>query len=330
MTLAPAPHTPASVTPPAQGDFHGKGGDLFLLWLTNSVLTVLTLGIYFAWGKAKMFRFFYGNTEFAGSRFRFTGTGKEIFIGTLKALAVLLGLYVFFYGGIAIAGRAKLPALSLAVVLVFVGAALCLSQYALYSTLAYRASRARFREIGFRLEGSAFEFMRKAVPLLLLGMLSMGIALPLYTHWKIGRIYNNLRFGDQAFAWREDAQAYWLLALKGFFLSLLTCGIYYFFWMPKRFAFILDHLSVGGCRFRGSLKPGELFGLTLTNILILIGTLGIGAAWVLTRTLRFYVSRVALENPDRLETALQARRQKVGVAGEALGDAMDLGVGLGF
>ncbi len=330
MAFSPAPIPPAARTPLGEADFHGKGGDLFLLWLVNSVLTALTLGVYFAWGKAKLYRFFYGETEFAGSRFRFTGNGKEIFIGTLKAVGVMLVLYGSFFAGMALAGKAKMPVLIGVTTAAFLGAILFLTQYAVFSTVAYRVSRARFREVDFRLEGSALEFARQALPRVLLGAITLGIALPLYSHWKIGRIYNRLKFGDLHFAWRDDAKAYWILALKGFFLSALTLGIYYFFWMPKRFAFILDHLTLAGSRFRGEIKPGELFMLTLTNALLVACTLGIGTAWAVTRTMRFFVSRVALEEVDRLEGALQLRRPKVGVAGEAMGDALDLGVGLGF
>ena len=56
-----------------------------------------------------------------------------------------------------------------------------LSQYAIYATMAYRASRARYREIAFRLEGSAWKFAREAVPYLLLAVVTLGLALP-YLH----------------------------------------------------------------------------------------------------------------------------------------------------
>lgn len=329
MSEDPAMYTHAS-EPPARGLFHGKGGELFLLWLGNAALTVLTLGIYFAWGKAKVYAFLYGNTEFAGSRFRFTGNGKEIFIGTLKAMGVMAVLYSLLYGGIYLAGRLGKPALSAVGFVAFFAAFAFLSQFATYATLAYRASRARFREIDFRLAGSPARFAREAIPRLLLGFVTLGLAFPLYTHWKIGRIYGNLKFGSLDFAWRHDAKAYWRLALKGYFLSMLTGGIYYFFWMPKRFGFILDHLSVGGCRFRGKIRPDEFAGLFFSNALIVVCTLGIGTAWAVTRTLDFFLSHMELENPSRLEQALQGGRLKAGVTGEALGNALDLGVGLGF
>ena len=56
----------------------------------------------------------------------------------------------------------------------------------------------------------------------------------------------------------------------------MTFGIYFYFWMPKWFAFVRGHLSVGGCRFHGEVKPGELFRLMATNFLIVIFTLGLG------------------------------------------------------
>lgn len=330
MSIEYAPYAAASEEPPATGDFHGKGGDLFLLWLANSALTILTLGVYFAWGKARVYKFFYGNTEFAGSRFRFTGNGKEIFLGTLKAIGVLILLYGIFFGGSYLAGRFKMKALGLLAGFIFFAAFLFLSQFALYATMSYRASRARFREVDFRLAGNPFLFARDAIPHLLLGFVTLGFAFPLYTHWKIARIYGNLSFGSLKFSWRSDESAYWRLAIKGYFLSILTLGIYYFFWFPKRFAFILDHLSVGGCRFRGEIKPGETFALVFTNLLIVACTFGLGSAWVVTRSMRFFISRIELENPSRLEAALQVGRQKAGVTGEALGNALDLGVGLGF
>ena len=50
--------------------FTGKGIDFFVLILKNVILTALTLGIYAAWAKVDVFKFFYSHTEFEGERFR--------------------------------------------------------------------------------------------------------------------------------------------------------------------------------------------------------------------------------------------------------------------
>jgi uncharacterized membrane protein YjgN (DUF898 family) len=330
MSFENVPSTTASEEPHARGDFKGTGGELFLVWMVNAVLTALTLGLYFAVAKVRLYRYFYSNTEFAGSRFRFTGNAKEIFFGTLKAIGVIIGLIAAFGLVSALVMPLKMPVLYMASVLVFYGAMIFLAQFAIYATMAYRASRASYREINFRLEGNPWAFAREAIPYLLVAAVTFGIALPRYTHWKIGRIYNNLRYGTLRFAWDAPLDEYWKLALKGFFLSVLTLGVYYFFWVPKWFAFVRGHISVGGCRFHGDIKPGEFFGLMVTNLLLVACTFGLATPWALVRALRFFMTRLSLENPSRLEAALQDRREKVSAKGEAIADAMDMGVGLGF
>jgi uncharacterized membrane protein YjgN (DUF898 family) len=330
MTVASTPAMAQPVTPTAKGAFHGTGGELFLTWLVNSILTVLTLGIYAAWGKAKLYRYFYSNTEFAGSRFRFTGTGKEIFIGMLKAIGVFAVLFGFLFGSMSLGRVLGHPKLGMLAVVPFYIALGFISQVGLFGAMRYRFSRARYREIAFRLEGNPLQFAKEALPRLALGVITFGIAMPLYSHWRIGRIYNNLSFGNLKFNWDADSGAYWRLSLKGFFLSAITGGIYYFFWYPKMFAFIRGHLSVGGNRFQGEIKPEDFFLLMITNMLLAGCTLGIALPWVMVRTMRFFLVRLELENPEMLETALQAVTQKGSAGGEALADAMDMGVGIGF
>jgi uncharacterized membrane protein YjgN (DUF898 family) len=329
MTVASTP-TIQPATPTAKGSFHGTGGDLFLTWLVNSMLTVLTLGIYAAWGKAKMYRYFYSNTEFAGSRFRFTGTGKEIFIGMLKAIAVFGGLVLILGVIMGLAQAAGHPNLGNLALIPFYICFGIISQIALFGAFRYRFSRARFREIAFRLEGSPWPFAKEALPWLFLSALSLGLALPLYNHWRTAKIYNNLSYGGLRFQWDAESGAYWRLSLKGFFLSVLTLGVYYFFWYPKMFAFIRGHLTLGGNRFQGEIKPGEFFMLTLSNLALTVCTFGIALPWVIVRTMRFYVTRMELENPEALEAAMKVEAQRGSAGGEAMADAMDLGVGIGF
>lgn len=330
MTIAFTPSTSQDPHSVAKGGFHGNGGELFLIWLVNGILTVLTLGIYAAWGKAKIYRYFYSSTEFAGSRFRFTGTGKEIFIGMLKALVVFALLFGFLGGSMAAAQAAHVPGLGIVAFLVFYAVLAVITQMAMFGALRYRFSRARYREIAFRLEGSPWQFAKEALPWLLLTAVSLGFAAPLYLHWRISRIYNNLSFGNLPFKWDAEAGAYWRLCLKGFFLSVLTLGVYYFFWYPKMFAFVRGHMSVAGNRFGGEIRSGEFFLLAATNLLLAMCTLGIAVPWILVRTMRFYLERLELENPESLEAALQVAAQTGSTGGEAVADAMDLGVGIGF
>jgi uncharacterized membrane protein YjgN (DUF898 family) len=332
MSLADAYNRPAPKgmdpkEPMARGNFHGKGGELLLLWLKNGLLTALTLGWYYPWGKAALIRYFHSRTAFDGERFRFTGTGGEFLLGFLQALAAVTALGIpsilLCLGAQAIhPSLGPVPFVGCFVILVF------LSQYALFSTLRYRASRIVYRETGFRLEGNPWEFARKGIRYLLLTLITFGIFGPYYKHWVYGRIFNNLKFGNLAFAWDAKADEYWKLAMKGFLFSVLTLGVYYFFWLPRWWAYVRGHLSVGGCRFHGGIKPSDLFRHALTNLLLFVLTLGLGTPWVMTRTTRFFLTRLAREHPAALKAALQVGRERVPARGAFL-DGVDAGVGLG-
>ena len=90
-------------TPPAETDsqpdqvrklrFHGTGGSLFGIHIVNMLLTGLTLGIYYFWGKVKVRNYVFSQSEFEGDRFAYHGTGKELLLGWLKGMAILGAIY---------------------------------------------------------------------------------------------------------------------------------------------------------------------------------------------------------------------------------------------
>src|SRR5690606_20455872 len=73
-----------------QVEFHGNGGEFFRIWIVNLVLSILTLGIYSAWAKVRTNRYFYGNTEVAGSHFEYLAEPMQILKGRLVAVALFI------------------------------------------------------------------------------------------------------------------------------------------------------------------------------------------------------------------------------------------------
>jgi len=74
--------------------FQGNGGGLFGIYLRNVLLGIVTCGIYTFWGKTRVRQYLYGQTEFAGDRFAYHGTGMELFRGWLKAVGLRLVMAV--------------------------------------------------------------------------------------------------------------------------------------------------------------------------------------------------------------------------------------------
>ena len=70
-------------------NFYGNGFDLFSIFIVNALLIIVTLGVYYFWGKVKIKRYLYSQLEFDGDRFTFHGKGKELFIGGIMGIFIL-------------------------------------------------------------------------------------------------------------------------------------------------------------------------------------------------------------------------------------------------
>ena len=66
--------------------YQGKGIDLFRIGIVNFILSMLSLGLYYPWAKAKTLQYLYSQTTFEEQPFVFSGTGREC----LKDLSKLL------------------------------------------------------------------------------------------------------------------------------------------------------------------------------------------------------------------------------------------------
>ena len=76
--------------------FNGQGKTYFGIVIINWLLTIITLGIYYPWAKAKNLQYIYGATALNNDRFAFHGTGREMFIGFIKAVVIVGILYGIF------------------------------------------------------------------------------------------------------------------------------------------------------------------------------------------------------------------------------------------
>src|SRR5262245_36109126 len=96
---AAAPPAQAGTAAPAGGvvRFLGNSRVYWRLLIHGAVLLMFTLGIYRFWLATDVRRFLWSNTELAGEAFEYTGTARELLIGFLIALAILVPLYCVFF-----------------------------------------------------------------------------------------------------------------------------------------------------------------------------------------------------------------------------------------
>src|SRR5215467_7699377 len=75
--------------------YEGRPGLVGLL-SKNFFLTLVTIGIYRFWAATRLRRYLWSNIRIGGDGLEYTGTGRELFLGFLVALAVLAPLSIVY------------------------------------------------------------------------------------------------------------------------------------------------------------------------------------------------------------------------------------------
>src|SRR3974390_1092213 len=173
MTTFEAAVSTAQASPPVPAGiarFVGRGKTFWHLVSGGAVLLAFTLGIYRFWLTTDIRRYLWSNTEIADESFEYTGTARELLLGFLIAVAVLVPLYSMFFLLTLTLGQIW-SALSI-VALTFLG------QYAVFRARRYRLTRTIYRGVRFYQTGSAWHYSVCAVFWWTLIVLSLGIAYP--------------------------------------------------------------------------------------------------------------------------------------------------------
>ncbi len=317
MTTLKPTKSPAAAQ---HGSFHGSGGTLFGIQIVNLLLIIVTLGIYSFWAKVKVRRYLYSQTQFAGDRFAYHGTGKELFIGALKALGLIIAFYAVFFALVFFAHRA------LAIVFIYVGIAAVIP-LALWGSMRYAMSRTSWRSIRFSFRGRLGECYRQFLGGLLLTIITIGIYAP-YFHANMRRYWtNHTYFGNTAFVYDgkgKDLIGHFLLAVL---LTIPTLYLYWIWYSARQKRYDWSHTNFSTGKFSSTVTGGAILWLAFSNVLLLIVTLGFALPWLLIRNLRFALERTGVEGEIAWNKIVaDARAPKVGATGEMLADGLDVGV----
>jgi uncharacterized membrane protein YjgN (DUF898 family) len=139
----------------------------------GALLELITLGVYRFWLATDIRRHMWHNASVDGDALEYTGRAKELFLGALLALAIFAPLYLaYFIIGLE-AERWKAFA-SVPFGLFFY----LFAQFAVYRARRYRLSRTIWRGVRFWMTGSGWNYAFRSFGLMLLVVLTFGLALP--------------------------------------------------------------------------------------------------------------------------------------------------------
>lgn len=305
--------------------FCGTGGTLFGIQIVNLFLILVTFGIYYFWGKARVRKYIWSQIDFSGDRLSYHGTGKETFFGWLKAMLIFGIPFLFFQNAPQLLG-APLPVIIVCIIMSFVLASIFIP-IAMIGMRKYRLSRTALRGIRFSFRGRWLEFAKVFYTGLALMTITLGLYKPYFDMRISAYFMEKSFFGTKGFDFDgkgSDLIKYHIITLLLALPTLLISRIWYGFYTTK---YTWNHITFDAARFQSTITFGGYVWLYLTNILLLLCTIGLGAPWVKVRTLRYIMDHLTLDGVVDLASIVQDAQLST-ATGEEIGGFLEMDLDL--
>ena len=213
---------PVPVPPPlpAQLDFVGDRKGFLDLVARGAGLELVTLGFYRFWLLTDIRRHLWSNTVIDGDAAEYTGRGRELLIGFLIALAILVPIYLAYF---LISVEAE--HLQVLASLPLVAAFFVFGEFAVYRARRYRMTRTVWRGVRFWMDGSGWAYALRASLWLLLAAVTLGLAWP----WRAAALerykmqhswYGDLQGRFEGRGWEFFKRIWWLWLVTPFAIVL--------------------------------------------------------------------------------------------------------------
>ncbi len=279
-----APNTLPRPTSPAQqplgsigpasydGDaviYDGKAGKLFGMGLRIALLSLITLGFYRFWGKTQVRQYLWSRLSLMGDRFEYTGTGKELFLGFLIVLTVLVPLGAvsfateFFLAGESAVMYGTATSAQYTVIMFLIG-------YATFRARRYRLSRTVLRGIRFWQTGSSVGYAFRWIGYVALTVVTLGIARPVGDAALYRYIMGHTWFGSRNFEADGVAGAMmgrWILCLL---LVPFTLGLSLLWYSAFKVRYLTSRTRYQGRALSLPVTFGNLLRIYLPYILVML------------------------------------------------------------
>jgi len=348
--IVPGPPSPPPRLNPGFS-FHGTAREYFGIWIVNTLLKILTVGIYSAWAKVRRRRFFFGSTTLYGQQFEYLADPMALFRGWLIAAAA----FVLYSIGTRIS-----PILSMVVALIVYAA----FPWLVVRSRIFNCHNSSYRNIrfAFRPEYRQAYFVFAALPLLT--VLSLGLLAPYMIYRQKKFMVENSSYGSLPFCFSAKARDFYILsckialafiavfilvgmalAMSGIYaagssgrlalqgmaaLPLLSFPVVYFilvvYAQTAMANLCWNATMLGSGSFRSTLRTRDMALLFVTNAMAILFSLGLMVPWATVRLARYRFRHLELEAVGGLDEvmAVASSGPSVGAAGEEIGDLFNM------
>ncbi len=349
-----------------QFEFTGNAKEYFGIWIVNLFLSIITVGIYTAWAKVRRVRYFYGNTYLDGHNFEYHAKPKSILIGRIIVLGALF-LYNGLLTITPLAGFLIVPYLILLpwiinkamrfnarvtsyrnVRLNFTGnywRALLVFAVMPFLTLLTLgilgpvASRMRANYIGNNLSYGNARFSTDAR----LGQLYKNWGASFVFFLVVGVLLTILSVGVNSLSGLSQLEEFItselkvpadqrqmflvsLLGVIGFYLAVFLAFVFYAAGVRN---IVYNHTELeGGNLFGSTIGRSRYVWILISNLFVVIATIGLMRPWAAIRTWRYKVVNTRLDASGDLDGYIERRQEEGAAAGAEFLDIEGIDFGL--
>jgi uncharacterized membrane protein YjgN (DUF898 family) len=189
-------------------------------------------------------------------------------------------------------------------------------------------SRTEWRGIRLGYRGEMGDLFKNWFTWIFLTIITFGFYGAWFTVNLRNYVLSNVKFGDIEFKSEAEGSEYFKLNLIGYLLTLISLGVYSFWWQKDLFEFYVNNISLHkgdkSLSLRSTATGGGFFKLMSINLLIIIFTLGLGYAWVVTRTMNYIVGNIQLEGDIDLDKIIQTEDNFKDATGEDMSHFLNI------
>jgi uncharacterized membrane protein YjgN (DUF898 family) len=247
---------------PAKLDFAGERQSFLHLVARGAGLELVTLGFYRFWLVTDVRRHLWSNTVIDGDAAGYTGRGRELLIGFLIALAILVPIYLaYFLIGVEAEHQQALASIPL------VAAFYVFGQFAIYRARRYRLTRTVWRGVRFWMTGSGWAYAFRASLWTVLAAFTLGLALP----WRAAALerykmrhswYGDLQGEFEGSGWEFFTRVWWLwLVTPLAFFVFPALPFLYSYYKAVEWRWWLSGIRFGAVTVESKLESSALHGL---------------------------------------------------------------------
>jgi uncharacterized membrane protein YjgN (DUF898 family) len=333
--------------------FSGRGDEYFRIWIVNMLLSLVTLGIYSAWAKVRRNRYFYDNTNLAGSSFDYHGNPHAILKGRIIAV-VMIGLYHL--------GPRIAPWVGVVMLLVLVAA----WPWLIWKSLQFKLHNSSYRGIRFGMQGKLETAYFVYLLLPILSLITAYLLAP-FTHQRIKRFQHNAsRFGGTPFSFHATVGSFyrlyliligaafgmffllilffamatfksgallfvsdfWVRSIIGMGISYVTFATLYPLYLTLSQNLIWSNTRLGEHQFRSQMKWRRMAWIWVSNLVLIAVTLGLFMPFATIRSLRYRIESMTLLPASDLSEFIAASESPGSTVGEGMTDLLDFDLSL--